>query len=356
VEENGIVVVLGAAGAIGSAVVRQCKAQGFSVLAADITEGEGIFACDVAQTGDLEHLAETIAAKDAWVRGLVNVVGRPGEGPLDQLTVESWDDVFAVNVRGPAMGTSRLLHLMRRGTSVVNFGSIASTKGVAERAAYCASKAAVIGLTKAAAVELAPRGIRVNAVCPGTIDTPWVERVIQSAPDPHQAAITISRRSPVDRMGSAEEVARCVGFLLSDASSFVTGACLNVGRSCRSRPCREEEVCHRPSGRYAPNPVIRSFRSDVSEVGEAAVESTVENHSRQKIGQRRVVAWSGVDPADSTVGLNRRGLRGHDPCAAGAFDLLPPVRPPREDRSGPRARRPPCRAPGTVRRSSRRQA
>lgn len=227
-ETRGVVVVTGAAGAIGRAIVAATRAHGFQTLGADLSGGEEVFACNVKSAPDLDRLAAHLATSGFWVRGLVNVAGRPGEAALADLDPEEWDDVFAVNVRGSAMAISRLSPLMRRGASIVNFGSIAATKGVAERAAYCASKAAVLGLTRAAAVELAPRGIRVNAICPGTIDTPWVDRVIRSSENPALTAIAMADRSPSRRTGAVEEVAAAVCFLLDDASSFVTGVALPV--------------------------------------------------------------------------------------------------------------------------------
>jgi NAD(P)-dependent dehydrogenase (short-subunit alcohol dehydrogenase family) len=223
-----VVVVTGAGGAIGRAVVAACAGRGYTVVATDVRASDAMFVCDVAKVADLDRLAAHLAADRRRVRGLVNVAGRPGEAALADLDEAGWDAVFAVNVRGAAMAISRLLPLMPRGASIVNFGSIASHKGVAERAAYCASKAAVIGLTRAAAVELAPRGIRVNAICPGTIDTPWIDRIVALAPDPVRAAEAMADRAPMRRTGSVTEVAAGVVFLLDDASGFITGATLPV--------------------------------------------------------------------------------------------------------------------------------
>ena len=226
--KSDIVIVTGAAGAIGAATCTELRQRGHEVVGVDRGGGDNIRACDVTDTGQIEVLAARLRADAARVKGLVNIAGRPGEAALDGLDPAMWDDVFAVNVRGVAMMMSRLTPLMIEGASIVNFGSIASFKGFAERSAYCSSKAAIVGLTRAAAVELAPRGIRVNALCPGTIDTPWIDRLIETTADPDAARAMMSARAPVGRMGDVADIARTVAFLLSEDAAFITGAILPV--------------------------------------------------------------------------------------------------------------------------------
>lgn len=227
-DKSGCVVVTGASGAIGAAVAAALERAGLDVVGVDMNGAGRVRRVDVCVEDEVRMLAEGLRAEGRAVRGLVNIAGRPGEASLDDMSVALWDAVFAVNVRGTMLMTKHLLPLMSRGASIVNFGSIAALKGVTERTAYCASKAAVLGLTRAAAVELAPRGIRVNAVCPGTIDTPWIDRVARSAPDPAAAAIAMADRAPLRRTGTVDEVAACVVFLLDASSSFVTGATIPV--------------------------------------------------------------------------------------------------------------------------------
>ena len=226
--QTEIIVVTGASGAIGTAVSQQLTQDGFVVWGIDLAASETVRQCDVSSPEDIEELAADIRGHGLLVRGLVNVAGRPGEFALADIDADEWDNVFAVNVRSAALLIGRLSPLMCEGSSVVNFGSIAASKGVAERAAYCAAKAALMGLTRAASVELAPKGIRVNAVNPGTIDTPWVRRLINGAQDPEAFGQEIADRAPVRRMGNVEEVANAVSYLISDASNFVNGTILPV--------------------------------------------------------------------------------------------------------------------------------
>jgi NAD(P)-dependent dehydrogenase (short-subunit alcohol dehydrogenase family) len=121
-----------------------------------------------------------------------------------------------------------LLPMMGAGASIVTIGSATSLIGRAYAAAYVASKGGLLQLTRALAVELAPRGVRANCVCPGNIDTPLTDRFAAAAEDPAAAVAVYAAEAPMGRLGSAEEVARCVRFLASDASSFVTGSALVV--------------------------------------------------------------------------------------------------------------------------------
>lgn len=226
--KSEIIVVTGANGAIGQAVVKQLEEDGFDVWGVDLVGLDLVRQYDVSKPDDVDALAREVHAAGLTVRGLVNVAGRPGEFSLLGMCADDWDNVFAVNVRSAALLIGRLLPMMSEGSSIVNFGSLASDKGVAERSAYCASKAAVMGLTRAAAVELAPIGIRVNAVNPGTIDTPWIRRLINEAEDPESCEKVIANRAPAARMGQTHEVASVVSYLISDASSFVTGSILPV--------------------------------------------------------------------------------------------------------------------------------
>jgi 2-keto-3-deoxy-L-fuconate dehydrogenase len=137
---------------------------------------------------------------------------------------------MAVNVRGTYLMSRAALAVMvpRRRGVIVNAGSIAGVRAVAERAAYVTTKFAVVGLTKAMALDHVKDGIRVNAVCPGTTLTPWIDERLAEAQDPKAAMAALVARQPMGRLGTAEEMAAAYLFLASDESSFTTGSTLVV--------------------------------------------------------------------------------------------------------------------------------
>ena len=137
---------------------------------------------------------------------------------------------MAVNVKGTFLMSRAALAVMvpRRRGVIVNAGSIAGVRAVADRAAYVTTKFAVVGLTKAMALDHVKDGIRVNAVCPGTTMTPWIDERLAEAPDPKAAMATLVARQPMGRLGTAEEMAAAYLFLASDESAFTTGTTLVV--------------------------------------------------------------------------------------------------------------------------------
>jgi len=116
--------------------------------------------------------------------------------------------------------------IARRAGAIVNTSSVAGLVGIANRAAYCASKGAIVSLTKAMAVDHVADGIRINCVCPGTVDSPWVGRLLADAPDPAAARAALEQRQPMGRLGLPEEVALAALYLASDEASYTTGTAL----------------------------------------------------------------------------------------------------------------------------------
>jgi dihydroanticapsin dehydrogenase len=152
-----------------------------------------------------------------------------------ETTDEEWERVFRVNMTGTFYACRAAAPHMPDGSSIVNMASINSFVAWENDAAYTATKGAVLQFTRALALDLAPRQIRVNAVCPGVIDTPLTDAFLERADDAEALRGEYASASPLNRMGTAREVANCVLFLASDEASFVTGSALVVDGATTAR-------------------------------------------------------------------------------------------------------------------------
>jgi 2-keto-3-deoxy-L-fuconate dehydrogenase len=224
--------VTGAASGIGEAVARALHAEGADVVLADMS-GQGVQALAGELGERVEALTLDVRDEDA-VSGamagldvLANVAGIGSTTNAPDTPLEVWENVFAVNARGTFLCCKHAIPSMieRGGGTIVNVASVAGLVGLANRAAYCASKGAVIALTRALAIDHVRQGIRVNAVCPGTVDSPWVRRLVDDAGESLDA---LRARQPMGRLGGTEEVAQAVLYLASDAAAFVTGSGLVI--------------------------------------------------------------------------------------------------------------------------------
>ncbi|MFF8673155.1 SDR family NAD(P)-dependent oxidoreductase [Streptomyces sp. NPDC015242] len=212
-----VVVVTGAARGQGAAEAEALTRKGARVIATDVRPGGGCRRLDVTSAQDWADLAAELKESYGHVHGLVNNAGVTWRARLGDVRAEDFDRVHTVNVTGPLLGIQHLAPLMPPGSSIVNVGSSAALTGHYP-VAYTASKWALRGLSKTAALELGPRGIRVNTVHPGYIET---EMTASAAPAFREANI---RETPLGRTGTVGEVAPLVVFLLSEESSFITGA------------------------------------------------------------------------------------------------------------------------------------
>ena len=185
---------------------------------------------DVASSDDALRMVEETVARFGRLDILFNNAGVYIEKPAEDMTESEWDRLMDTNVKGTFLVSKFALPHMRRqgGGVIVNNSSDAGLIGNRNCPAYCASKGAVNLMTKAMALDYAACGIRVNTVNPGTIDTPMLAREVEAAEDPEEYMERTRAESPMGRIGRAEEVARAVLFLVSDESSFVTGASLSV--------------------------------------------------------------------------------------------------------------------------------
>jgi NAD(P)-dependent dehydrogenase (short-subunit alcohol dehydrogenase family) len=246
-----VAVVTGGASGIGRATAERFLAEGASVVVGDlnVARGEDFLAeamgrgsgaqarfvrVDVAQEDDLHGLVGLAVSDFGGLDIMLNNAGVGGAfGPLTRIEVADWDYTFAVLTRSVFLGMKHAALAMEGsgGGSIINTASVAAFTGGASPMAYSAAKAAVVNMTQSAAVELAPVGIRVNAVCPGLIATPMTV----AGGDPDAVARTFDAMQPWPHHGTVDDVASAVTFLAGDASRFVTGASLVVDGGLHAR-------------------------------------------------------------------------------------------------------------------------
>jgi NAD(P)-dependent dehydrogenase (short-subunit alcohol dehydrogenase family) len=228
-----VALVTGGASGIGAATASLLRRRGARVAIADLVCERGDLLSLQADVTDDDTVRAAVAATVDHLGGLdilINNAGIGAEGAVDSGDDDTWRHVFDVNVFG-AMRFARaaLPHLRRSAhASIVNTCSIAATAGLPNRALYSATKGALLSLTLAMAADHVGEGVRVNCVAPGTVDTPWVGRLLAAASDPAARRAALEARQPIGRMVSAEEVAEAIAYLASPAASATTGTVLAV--------------------------------------------------------------------------------------------------------------------------------
>jgi NAD(P)-dependent dehydrogenase (short-subunit alcohol dehydrogenase family) len=237
-----VALVTGAASGIGRACALMLAEHGHALVLADLdaaglaatAETAGVdcvrIEADLARTEDVDRLAAACADRFGRLDALLQIAGIGCYKPFWELRRDEIDRVLAVNVASLLELAGRCVPLLaeQRG-AIVNMASVRAFRGGPELSAYAATKGAVISMTRAMAHELGPRGIRVNALCPGTIDTPLLDRyAASSGNDPVAFKSSLSDEQPLGRIGTPEDVARAALFLATPASEWITGTTLTV--------------------------------------------------------------------------------------------------------------------------------
>ena len=238
--DQKIVLVTGAGSGIGAAIatacagvgafvyVTDCDASGGQATVATLTAAGGaaeFLPLDVRRESDCADAAERVHQRWGRLDVLVNNAGIGHVGDLLHTTGADLDRLYAVNVRGVFNVSKAFLPRMvkRQSGNIINLASIGAVVGVRERVAYCTTKFAVAGLTRSMALDHAKDGVRVNCICPGRVETPFVAARLREYPDPEKARAEMSATQAQGRMGRPEEIAAAAVYLASEASSFITG-------------------------------------------------------------------------------------------------------------------------------------
>lgn len=229
-----VIVVTGGASGIGAATVALLAGDGAHVVSVDRTEctpdGAALALCgDVGDPCTVADHAVEVQARFGRFDGLVTCAGYSNGKSVPDCPLDEWQAILQTNLTGTFLWAQAAVAGMRAGTdggAIVMIGSQLAFAGGRSNAAYLTSKGAIVSLARAMAVDHAAEGIRVNVLVPGAIDTPLLQRAFDRAPDPVAARERSVARHPLGRLGSADEMARAIRFLLSSEASFTTGSCL----------------------------------------------------------------------------------------------------------------------------------
>lgn len=240
--KDKVSIITGSGSGIGRATAQAFAREGAKVVVADRnieqarivadSIGNGSFAMevDVSSSVAVKAMVEATVNTFGRIDVLVNNAGYGIPGTVEEIDEEDWDRLMAVNLRGTFLCSKYTIPVMAKGGggAVVNTGSYTAMVGIPNRAAYVASKGGVVALTRAMALDHVKQNIRVNAVAPGTINSPYFDQMFKQSADPEKLRSELNGRAPMDRMGHPEEIANAILWLASDEASFATGTILTV--------------------------------------------------------------------------------------------------------------------------------
>jgi NAD(P)-dependent dehydrogenase (short-subunit alcohol dehydrogenase family) len=239
-----VAIVTGGATGIGEATARKLAGLGAAVAIFDIDREAGqksaaaiakegaicdFFPCNVSVSAEVARAVEAAVSKYGAIDTLISSAGIQLYGDAITTTEEEWDRLMGINLKGCFLVSKFVVpHMPTPGGTIVIVGSVQSMTAISNSIAYVASKHGLLGLTRAMSLDYAQKGIRVNCVCPGAIDTPMLRWAASLSDDPEKVIETCNRMHPVGRIGKAEEVADAIVYLASPMASFITGAALIV--------------------------------------------------------------------------------------------------------------------------------
>lgn len=244
--ENKVVIITGAGRGIGAAAAEMVAQNGAKVVLADINDewgnkvvtnlkAQGLDVqykhTDVSKEADVEALVKFTVDTYGKLDGIVNNAATIVVKPVTEITAEEWDRVISVNLTGVFYGCKHAIRQFEKqgsAGSIVNIGSISAVVGLPEQPVYCASKGAVFQLSRQIAIEYARKNIRCNVIGPGSVAGEFVQIYLDGQADPQEAADRQMRSHPMNRFATPQEVGEAIMFMLSDRSTFVTGANLMV--------------------------------------------------------------------------------------------------------------------------------
>ena len=242
-------IVTGAGAGIVEAIAIRLGSEGARVALADLDEqaaeriageieGETLARrTHDTRADEVEALVRSVVEEWGGLDVMVNNAGIGVAGTTPETSEEDWERLMAVNLKGTFLGMKYAIPAMRDsgGGSIVNISSVAALVGIPDRAAYSATKGGILALTKAAAIDHVGEGVRVNCIAPGTVETPWIDRITAGYDDPEEARAKMEARQPHGRLVAPEEIAAMAAYLASDESASCIGACMVVDGGVTAR-------------------------------------------------------------------------------------------------------------------------